>query len=303
VRRDFLSDVAGLCVVRDSADIVPLLCGHYLRLGFGHIEFVDDGSTDGTFELLKEISEKTGRVSVRQVTNENFEQAALVTDAANRLIDGGYRLIFPFDADEFWYMSQKDVQRLAARHEPRCIIARLTNFIQSRRVTHPGPLSLFPVRYRVSDEMTATIDEVVGYQKPWVVFPDRPKIGFWARNHVAIVLGQHDLESESTRRDEQSFEIFHLPFRNRSELTKRALNYEPRRARERIGTSSWQSKFHRDVVLADRSDEVWAANSADSCGRLDAYGKPVQLVRDNRLRNALIRAASYMFRRYRVTAL
>jgi len=56
------SSVAGICVIRDAADLAPFLCGHYLRAGFAHIAFVDDGSSDGTFQILKRISERTARV-------------------------------------------------------------------------------------------------------------------------------------------------------------------------------------------------------------------------------------------------
>lgn len=44
--------VAGACVVRDARDIIPSICGHYLRVGPALIAFIDVGSTDGTFEFL-----------------------------------------------------------------------------------------------------------------------------------------------------------------------------------------------------------------------------------------------------------
>jgi len=38
--------VAGICLVRNAVDLVPFLCGHYLRCRFAHLHFVDDGSHD-----------------------------------------------------------------------------------------------------------------------------------------------------------------------------------------------------------------------------------------------------------------
>ena len=56
-------------------------------------------------------------------------------------------------------------------------------------------------------------------------------------------------------------EIFRLPLPSRQEIIKRALN-EPRRAPKRAKPGmSWQSIFHRDVVVADDVDAVWPANS------------------------------------------
>src|SRR5205085_12384235 len=105
--------VAGACIIRDAVDLVPYLCGHYLRGGFAHIAFVDDGSRDGTFELLKKIAHRTGRVSVRQVRSDVYDQSALMTEAANGLIQQGYSIIIPFDADEFWNADASEFERMS----------------------------------------------------------------------------------------------------------------------------------------------------------------------------------------------
>jgi hypothetical protein len=76
-------NVAGVCVVRDSRDIIPFICGHYLRAGFGHIAFIDDGSSDGTFEFLTTLRRRTDRVSVRSVMRDGFEQPDLMNESAN----------------------------------------------------------------------------------------------------------------------------------------------------------------------------------------------------------------------------
>ena len=57
---------------------------------------------------------------------------------------------------------------------------------------------------------------------------------------------------------------------------------------------SWQSAFHRDVVLSGHVDAAWAANSADEFGRADVFGTPLPLFRDTRLRNLLASAAAYL---------
>ena len=32
--------ICGACMIRDSVDLVPMLCGHYLRIGFDRLVFV-----------------------------------------------------------------------------------------------------------------------------------------------------------------------------------------------------------------------------------------------------------------------
>ena len=75
-------------MVRDSLDIIPFLCGHYLRLGFERLVFIDDCSSDGTFEFLDNLSRKTSRIEVRRVFHSRLEQKAEVNSAVEDSIPG-----------------------------------------------------------------------------------------------------------------------------------------------------------------------------------------------------------------------
>ena len=121
------------------------------------------------------------------------------------------------------------------------------------------------------------------------------KCGIKSRQTVWFGTGQHDVYIDNKNIDETIFEVLHVPLRYKSELTKRGLNYEPRRAPVRQGPAKgWQGPFHRDVVLANRTDEVWAANSAGRDGFLDVYGKPIRLIPDRRLLKLLLLSFLYL---------
>src|ERR1700737_4224513 len=128
---------AGICIVRDARDLVPFLCGHYLRIGFDQLSFVDDGSSDGTFEFLSELSRRTKRVRVRQVISDQCWAAELMNESANELIARGYRLIVPFDADEFWNITVNDLDRLHALSAKGTFFGRWINFVQKTALTSP----------------------------------------------------------------------------------------------------------------------------------------------------------------------
>lgn len=288
-----VSNAAALCVIRDAVEMVPLLTGHYLRLGFGRVSFVDDGSTDGTFEALECIAAKTTRVSVTRVLNDQFVQSSLASDAANALIDEGYRFVLPFDSDEFWHLSSSDVKELARYDAPAQFVGTLINFVQSRHISVPRRFSLLSVRYRVGAGPKSNRSKVLRFETPWILKAGQ-KVCFWSRDPVVLGRGYHKLKGNVGDRLERGFQIFHLPLRSKYELTKRGLNYEVRRDPGRRPRESWQSRFHREVALSGRTDDVWAANSSERAGRLDAYGRSIPLVRDTRLRRVFLMAATYM---------
>jgi len=292
---------AGVCVVRDCADVVLLLCAHYLRMGLSRLVIIDDGSSDGTFERLEALSAATaGRVEVRRNVSICDQQPELFTEAVNALIAEGLRFILPFDGDEFWNLDRAAIARLTASGTPGVMTGRWVNFVQGRTRAFPTPTSLFAPSWRVA-ERDADRETVTGLRRAFVEVCES-KVALWSDAPVGICRGQHGLTAGPAAALGPDCEIFHLPLRHKSELTKRALNYEPRRALIReAAIQSWQSSFHRDMVLDGKTDLLWAANSADSRGRLDVYGRRVQLVRDRRLQRLLMRAAMHLVARYRLS--
>ena len=52
-------DAIVLCVVKDGESLVQAFIEHYLSLGFKHIVFLDNGSTDATIEVIKSYEQTT----------------------------------------------------------------------------------------------------------------------------------------------------------------------------------------------------------------------------------------------------
>lgn len=292
--------VAGVCVVRDAVDLVPFLCGHYLRMGFAHLAFVDDGSSDGTLETLARIAARTRRVSVRQVHNNIFRQQELATGAANALLATGYRVIVPFDADEFWLTSAQEFDQLSAGAPEALFQGRWVNFVQSRKCRAGGGLSLLRMTYRPPEEVAHERESIIAYSGSFVCFRVT-KIAFKSNGQVQLDTGQHRILQGPSLVHGPPMDIFHLPLRSKAEIPKRALNYEPRRSPVRESEIvSWQSAFHRAAVMGGKDQFLWAANSFDEKGQLDIFGRPMALVRDLRLRYLLLKAAWHLLYRYRL---
>ncbi|HET7715912.1 MAG TPA: glycosyltransferase family 2 protein [Bauldia sp.] len=289
-----VAKVGGVCVLRDAGDIVGLLCGHYLRMGLARVAVVDDGSTDGTFEFLSALSQREPRVLVRRVLRDTFDQPELMTDLANSLIREGYRLIIPFDADEFWNVSALALKERYRGRPDICFSGRVVNFVQWRSRIQPTPWGLLDIRYRAPSLVNADRQSISAFKYPFVCIGYR-KIGFKTSREVDIGRGQHHLLSGPNEMDEYEHEIFHIPLRQKSELAKRALNYEPRRASRRLSEDeSWQSRFFREAMLAGREDELWSLNSADRHGALNSDQGTIQLISDRRLQFTLLASWAYM---------
>jgi Glycosyl transferase family 2 len=292
------SNLAGLCILRNARDLIALVCGHYLRIGLAHIRFIDDGSTDGSYEFLSRLAHREKRISLMQVSAPIFRQQELISEAANDLQRRGFTMILPFDIDEFWLVSGPQLEVRYARHPEISFSGRWINFVQNETATQATPARLLSVKYSAPALGDVNQDTVTSFRRPFVCFSTR-KVAFKATRPVQLDWGQHALITGPECSDPFCYEIFHLPLRCRSEILTRGLDHEPRRALLRNNpTSAWQSLFFREAVLANRTDELWHTNSADSDGCLNCGGERIQLVRDYRLRSMLLKAAGYLALRY-----
>ena len=225
--------VAGACVIRDAVDLVPYLCGYYLRGGFAHIAFVDDGSRDGTFELLKKVAHRTGSVSVRQVRNDVYDQSALIKEVSNALVQQGYSIIVPFDADEFWNADASDFERMSQSMPEALFQDHWVNFVQSRKCLCSGLISALNVKFRAPAAESADQNSITAYSHTFVCLLEK-KIAFKTEGAVEIDVGQHALMQGQGSSAADRWKYFTSPLRSREEIIKRGLDYEPRRTPVRL---------------------------------------------------------------------
>lgn len=89
-------------MVRDEADIVGAMLDHHLGQGVDVIIVTDNGSVDGTAELLADY-ERRGLVELRHDPEHRKQQAQTVTRMARDAAElHGADWVINADADEFW---------------------------------------------------------------------------------------------------------------------------------------------------------------------------------------------------------
>ncbi len=282
--------IFGLCCVRDAADIIGVTCTYHLAIGFERLIVVDDGSTDGTSEILRRLARWTGRIDVVRNETAPYDQGRLTSEAAARAVSQGADYIAPFDADEF-FVFKGDARQVLAAFAPDVVRVQLINFVQSRGVERGTTLSLLRAAYRpwvrggeaqteVTERRCAFIEAPFASK---VIAPARPGVGFDMGNHKVLGI-------EAPERKTLDVEVLHLPLRARAVFMQRTSDYEPRIAPMRKTRDfGWQSLYFKQCRERGELEREWRANSQRR-GALDVDGQAVPLIRDNRFRLCVLKA-------------
>ncbi|MBP6994930.1 MAG: glycosyltransferase family 2 protein [Phycicoccus sp.] len=101
-RRRAQGEVWAITMVRDEADILPDVLDHLSRQGVDRILVSDNGSVDGTLELLHERARR-GQILLARDSEPGYYQGLKMTRLARAAARAGADWIVPFDADEFWF--------------------------------------------------------------------------------------------------------------------------------------------------------------------------------------------------------
>ena len=135
-----------VAIVRNAVDLAPLTALHHVLIGAETVWVIDNGSTDGTYEVLRDLATKSGLRVYRD--DGPFDQARMATDLsiACRAMAPPDRL---FDSDECWDLSIPRLARFMARNQANAVTGNAVNYVQARSVLVPAPASWCPASRRV----------------------------------------------------------------------------------------------------------------------------------------------------------
>jgi len=259
-------------LLRDEEDIVRENLDFHLSQGVDRVIVTDNGSEDGTVEILREYEER-GVVRLVLEPADDYSQGRWVTRMARLAAGEGADWVINNDADEFWWPRSGTLRSTFEGLGPDVgiLVAHRANFA-------PRPEDGRPFWERMTLRERESLNPL-GKPLP-------PKVAHRADPAVTVVQGNHRIDGVELgeRVDDGSIEILHYPMRTYAQFENKIVKGGRAYARNR--------------ELPDRTGRTWrrlyerweAGELRDYYeGQLAAEEGDDELVEDPRLRDYLRR--------------
>jgi hypothetical protein len=190
-------------LVRDEEDIVADNLDFHLAQGVDEVIVTDNGSVDGTLEILRAY-EARGLVRIIVEPTDDYSQGRWVTRMA-RMAATEHKAdwVINNDADEFWWPRAGTLRTLfeGLGGDVGAVVGHRTNFV-------PRPEDDRPYWERMTLRERESLNPV-GKSLP-------PKLAHRAHPEIVVVQGNHRIKGPDvgSEVDDGSIEILHFPMRS-----------------------------------------------------------------------------------------
>lgn len=241
-------EIWAIAMVKNEADIVTELVRHVFNQDFDAMLIVDNGSTDGTLEILEDLAREYP-LFVGSDAEVGYFQDQKMSTLARAVRRVGASWVVPIDADEFWFARSQTVGAfLRSTPTPR-IEASIHNAFPT-----PGtPTLRGPVSGSVRIDLTA-------HRLPKVAARAVPLLWFFTGNHYALAPGSVD----------SGLYILHYPWRSPGQLQRKirqgAVALRERGDGATVG-AHWQGQDSKeDLELENTWNELLRGRGDESLG-------------------------------------
>jgi len=266
-------------VVRDELDIISDNLDFHLGSGVDFIIATDNGSVDGTAEVLQEY-ERAGVLRLLHEPVGGYYQSTWVSRMAQMAAtELGADWVINNDADEMWWPVEGDLATTLAAVPAGIDVVRAQrwNFV-TREDDDRSPIERMTVRHATSTN-------------PEEGKPLQPKACHRAHPEATVLQGNHDADwpGKGDTVDGDGIEILHYPVRSYAQLERKILNggvaYERSDLPEGLGLR-WRGLLarHRAGEFAEAFAPFLWTDTAVAAGLAEGT-----LVEDTRVRDQLHR--------------
>lgn len=207
-------------MVRDEVDVIAAMIEHHLAQGVDLIIATDNGSVDGTTQMLEAYAE-SGAVELHHDPVHRKQQGVVVTGMARRArTEHAADWVINADADEFWVPADKSLTlRTALEHIPLALNAftvPVTNLV--------GPPAILGAGFdRLLWRDTRSVEQLQA-----IGIHAQPTDDAVHRGEADIVVaqGNHFVSLQSNGQPDEAFalEVLHLPWRSWTQVERKVIN-------------------------------------------------------------------------------
>ncbi len=266
-------------LVRDEVDIIEHNIRYHANMGVGHFVVTDNGSKDGTREVLEELSHEFS-LTIIDEPSHTIDQDLWVTRMAQTIKDqGGYDWIIHNDADEFWCpdngrslpLAIGDTLRLSGKlkNQVGVLSCPRFNMIGSIEDTQSTDFRFYNNTYLVKRDVPIEDGEDQWNESGTntVARLILDKVMTRTQGLSAIEYGNHGAEHELLTEESSSVTIYHFPVRTYHQFEKKVKNYgESLAENTRFNTSSsahlrhWYKRYQEGKLKQDYESIFFSKN-------------------------------------------
>lgn len=214
-------------MVRDEVDIMAAMVEHHLAQGVDLIIATDNGSTDGTREILAQYA-ATGRVELHDYLTHDKNQTGVVSQMASRAFtEHGADWVLNADADEFFVPVDRSLTlRDAFAQIPQELGSFSIPVVNLTGAPAKNGTGLRRLVWRDVREESTLMETVALHAHPTAV------VAHVGRAEVTVQQGNHGVDIASLGQPDPSLgiEVLHIPWRSyhqyRSKVENTGLSYE-----------------------------------------------------------------------------
>ena len=278
-------------LVKNECDIIRQNIEFHLSSGVDHIIAIDNGSRDGTRDILADY-ERRGIVTVIDEPRQNYAQSEWVTAAALRARDEfGADWILNNDADEFWLAPSGDLKQEILSATTGKLICERRNMLYACDDENIWNW-LDKARYRVAEPVSFTKPRDIfenSLPAPYLSLMLPPKMLLIAHGLESVSQGNHDGSYESSMNTLDSpIKIYHYPIRSKKQIRVKVMQGGEAYARNKELAPStgwhWRRWYH---ILQNQGIEAVLADILPSSDSLRSDRETGIVIEDNTMRSHL----------------